>query len=256
MKEKMNEGNTCDRRTVVVTGATSGIGEACVTQLVAAGHRVIAVGRRASRLTELAARLAPGRVLSLACDVRDRSLLRQALASLTEPFAVPDALVNNAGLILGYGRFDEIEDEDIDTMVTTNCLGVLNTTSALLPSLSVSGRGHIVNVTSIAAHYPYAGGHVYAASKAFVEHFGACLRTELVERNIKVTNLSPGRTDTEFNLVRARGNAALSAQASSRVQPLDAADVARAICWVLDQPDHVNVNALELVPSRQTLSFR
>jgi NADP-dependent 3-hydroxy acid dehydrogenase YdfG len=240
----------------VVTGATSGIGEACVEQLVEAGHRVVAVGRRGVRLHELALRCTPGRVRGLTCDVRDRTALRDAISSLERPFNFPDALVNNAGLMLGHGRFDELGSEDAETMLMTNCLGVLNATAVLLASLAASGRGHIVNVTSIGARHPYAGGHVYAASKAFVEQFGACLRTELVDRRVKVTNVSPGRTDTEFDLVRARGDAALAARRGAYVEPLAAADVARAICWVLDQPDHASVNAMEIVPSWQPLSFR
>lgn len=256
MTKQLDESPSCAPRTVVVTGATSGIGQACVMQLVDAGHRVVALGRRESRLRELAAQHGAGRVHGLACDVRDRGQLRQALASLAAPFLAPDTLVNNAGLMLGQGRFGDIDDEDVDTMVATNCMGVLNATSALLASLCESGRGHIINITSIAAHYPYVGGHVYAASKAFVEHFGACLRTELVDRHVKVTNLSPGRTDTEFNLVRAHGHAAAVAPGSAQVQPLAAEDVARSVCWALAQPAHVNVNAIELVPSGQALSFR
>lgn len=256
MTKQLDESPSCAPRIVVVTGATSGIGQACVMQLAEAGHRVVALGRREPRLRELAARCEPGQVHSLACDVRERQALREALAALPAPFKNPDTLVNNAGLMLGHGRFEEADDEDIDTMVATNCMGVLHATSALLASLSASGRGHIINITSIAAHYPYVGGHVYAASKAFVEHFGACLRTELVDRHVKVTNLSPGRTDTEFNLVRAHGNAAAVAQGSAQVLPLAADDVARSVCWALAQPAHVNLNAIELVPSGQALSFR
>ncbi|MBA3773010.1 MAG: SDR family NAD(P)-dependent oxidoreductase [Ramlibacter sp.] len=227
-----------------MTDATSGVGAACVAQLAGAGHHVIALGRCESRLRELAAPCPPGRVSTLISDLRDRSRLRASLASLPNPFSCPDTLINNAGLMLGQGRFDELSEEDAQAMITANCTGMLNATSALLDSLSASGRGHIVNVTSIAASHPYAGGHVYAASKAFVESFGDCLRVELVERRIKVTNVSPGGAGTGFNLVHTLGNRALSAQGGMQVAPLDDADVARAIGWALDQPDDVNVNAL------------
>ena len=258
MTVKLKEGESPipAQRIVVVTGGSAGIGQACVIKLVESGHQVIALGRREPRLRELVARCGSDKVHALICDVRDRQSLRQALAGLPSLFSKLDTLINNAGLMLGHGVFEDLHDEDIDTMVATNCIGVLNATSALLSSLSESGRGHILNITSIASSYPYVGGHVYAGTKAFVEHFGACLRTELVDRHIKVTNLSPGRTETEFNIVRSHGISNEVEKGTAKTQSLTADDVARAVCWAISQPAHVNINSIEIVPSRQSLSFR
>lgn len=165
-------------RVVWVTGASSGIGQACVATLVERGHRVVALGRRLDRLEALRDSLREGAVHAVACDVQDIEQVRRAHHDLPPAFAQVDTLINNAGLMLGTCTFDALAADAMHTMVMTNCMGVLHNTSVLLPSLKASGRGHIVNVTSIGAHYPYVTGHVYAATKAFVEHFGASLRPE------------------------------------------------------------------------------
>lgn len=241
------------KRTVWVTGATSGIGRACVIRLVQRGYRVIALGRRLERLKQLQALLGAHNLHVAVCDVRSLDQVRRTLQDLPPEFAAVDTLVNNAGLMLGTSNFESTDSEAMSTMVMTNCMGVLHNTSVLLPSLKSSGRGHIVNVTSIAAYYPYITGHVYAATKAFVEHFGANLRTELASQGVRVTNVAPGRSDTEFQIVRA-GKCADAPLLG--LPQLKAVDVAVAICWAIDQPKHANVNSIELVPAYQTLSFR
>lgn len=243
-------------RIVWVTGATSGIGRACVAKLVIRGHRVVALGRRLERLQSLLEGLPDGAVHAVACDVQDIVQVQQVYRDLPPAFAPVDSLINNAGLMLGTGNFDTLAESAMRTMVMTNCMGVLHNTSVLLPSLKASARGHIVNVTSIGAHYPYVTGHVYAATKAFVEHFGASLRPELVSHGVRVTNVAPGRVETEFQLVRTGGSGASMASAGSAVPSLGANDVAEAICWALEQPAHANVNVIELVPAVQALSFR
>ncbi len=241
------------KRTVWVTGATSGIGRACVIRLVQRGCRVIALGRRLERLKQLQALLGAHNLHVAVCDVRSLDQVRRILQDLPPEFAAVDTLVNNAGLMLGTSNFESTDSEAMSTMVMTNCMGVLHNTSVLLPSLKSSGAGHIVNVTSIAAYYPYITGHVYAATKAFVEHFGANLRTELASQGVRVTNVAPGRSDTEFQIVRA---GKCTDAPTADLPQLKAGDVAAAICWAIDQPKHANVNSIELVPACQTLSFR
>lgn len=243
-------------RVVWVTGASSGIGQACVATLVERGHRVVALGRRLDRLEALRDSLREGAVHAVACDVQDIEQVRRAHHDLPPAFAQVDTLINNAGLMLGTCTFDALAADAMRTMVMTNCMGVLHNTSVLLPSLKASGRGHIVNVTSIGAHYPYVTGHVYAATKAFVEHFGASLRPELAPEGVRVTNVAPGRSDTEFQSVRTGGACTGSSVSAGAVPALKADDVARTICWALEQPEHANVNAIELVPAGQALSFR
>ncbi|WP_291028483.1 SDR family NAD(P)-dependent oxidoreductase [Hydrogenophaga sp.] len=246
-------------RTVWVTGATSGIGRACVLKLLGLGHRVVALGRRWDRLHQLKESLPHAPLYVAACDVQAHEQVRRVYHALPVDFCAVDTLVNNAGLMLGAGTFDTLSADAMHTMVMTNCLGVLNNTSILLPSIKASTRGHIVNVTSIAARYPYVTGHVYAATKAFVEHFGANLRTELAAERVRVTNVAPGRADTEFQSVRMAGSTGTEpapAAMAQAVTPLAAEDVADTICWALSQPLHANINAVELVPSRQALSFR
>lgn len=245
--------NQKEKRTVWVTGATSGIGRACVIRLVQRGYRVIALGRRLERLTQLKALLGTRNLHVVVCDVRSLDQVRRTLQDLPPEFAAVDTLVNNAGLMLGTATFEHTDSEAMNTMVMTNCIGVLHNTSVLLPSLKSSGRGHIVNVTSIAAYYPYITGHVYAATKAFVEHFGANLRTELATQGVRVTNVAPGRSDTEFQTVRTGEFADTPAGDAPQ---LNAVDVAAAICWAIDLPKHANVNSIELVPASQNLSFR
>lgn len=237
-----------------MTGATSGIGEACVRLLAKTGHQVVALGRRAERLDLLCRSLDDCAIHPLVCDVQDREALERSFASLPKDFSQVDSLVNNAGLMLGTGPFETLTPAEMQTMVMTNCMGVLHNTAVLLPSLRVSGCGHILNVTSVAAFYPYITGHVYAATKAFVEHFGANLRTELAADGVRVTNIAPGRTNTNFNAVRA--GTSLAQPSLRDASALRAADVANAVIWALDQPQHVSVQAVELMPTGHSLSFR
>lgn len=242
-----------EKRTVWVTGATSGIGRACVIQLVQRGNRVIALGRRLDRLQQLQTELDAQDLHVAVCDVQSLDQVRRSFRELPPEFAAVDTLVNNAGLMLGTSIFEQTTADAMATMVMTNCMGVLHNTSVLLRALKASGRGHIVNVTSIAAHYPYITGHVYAATKAFVKHFGSNLRTEVASQGVRVTNVAPGRAETEFQQVRTGAGAGAF---TGGVPHLRAEDVAAAICWAIDQPKHASVNSIELVPAGQTLSFR
>lgn len=240
-------------RLALVTGATSGIGAACVDALVAAGARVVAAARRRERLEALAARHA-GRVHPLPLDVRDRAAVEGAVAGLPGDWAEVDVLVNDAGLALGLEPAQRASLDEWQTMIDTNCAGLVTVTRAVLPGMVARGRGHVVNVGSVAGTYPYPGGNVYGATKAFVRQFTLNLRADLLGTPVRATSIEPGMVDTEFSVVRFGGDAARAGKVYEGLQPLSAADVADAILWCVTRPAHVNVNALELMPVAQAFS--
>ncbi|MFL5263034.1 MAG: SDR family NAD(P)-dependent oxidoreductase [Anaeromyxobacteraceae bacterium] len=236
-------------RVALVTGATSGFGAACAEHLAAAGARVVLCGRRGERLADVARKLGD-RALPVVLDVRDRAAVESALAALPAPFAAVDVLVNNAGLALGLEPAHRASLDDWETMIDTNCKGLVTCTRTLLPGMVARGRGHVVNIGSIAASYPYPGGNVYGATKAFVHQFSQNLKAELLGTNVRVTVLEPGMADTEFSLVRLRDEAkARSVYAG--MQPLTALDIAETVLWCVTRPPHVNVNVLEIMPVQQ-----
>ncbi|NMY83728.1 SDR family NAD(P)-dependent oxidoreductase [Pseudomonas sp. WS 5411] len=241
--------------TVVVTGVTSGIGLACARKLIAQGNKVVGIGRRTERLSAIADELREN-FYPLTNDVRDSAQLKTCLKGLPAEFADISKLINCAGLIQGQGTLLDVSDEHVSTMLDTNINGLINVTRAVLPALIKSGCGHVINLTSIGAHYHYKGGHVYAASKAFVDHFGRCLRTELVGTKVRLTNIAPGKTRSEFALVQCAGDQSLADRAYSSLTPLEPMDVANSVLWALQQPQHVNINSIELMPADQKLSYR
>jgi 3-hydroxy acid dehydrogenase/malonic semialdehyde reductase len=237
----------------LVTGATSGFGLDTTDALVRAGARVVAAGRRAERLRDLAARLGPA-VHPLVLDVRDRAAVERAVGELPAELAAIDVLVNNAGLALGLEPAQRASLDEWDTMIATNCQGLATVTRAVLPGMVARNRGHVVNVGSVAASYPYPGGNVYGATKAFVRQFTLNLRADLAGTAVRATVIEPGMAETEFSLVRFGGDAARAAKVYEGVTPLSGADVAEAILWCVTLPPHVNVNAVELMPAQQTFS--
>lgn len=240
-------------RIALVTGASSGIGEACVDALAGAGARVIAAARRAERLQALAARH-PGRLLPLVLDVRDREAVEEAVAELPADWAAIDVLVNSAGLALGLEPAQRASLDEWETMIDTNCGGLVTVTRAVLPGMVARDRGHVVNIGSVAGTYPYPGGNVYGATKAFVRQFTLNLKADLLGTRVRATSIEPAMTDTEFSLVRFGGDAAKASQVYQGMQPLLGADVADAVLWCVTRPAHVNVNALELMPAQQAFS--
>lgn len=236
--------------TVLVTGATSGIGQACAEVFAGAGARLVACGRRRDRLEALARRLpAPVHVLPL--DVRDRAAVESALASLPEAFARVDVLVNNAGLALGLESAYRASLDEWEQMIDTNCRGLVTLTRLVLPGMVERGRGHVVNVGSVAGSHPYPGGNVYGATKAFVHQFSQNLKADLAGTGVRVTSVEPGMTtDTEFSLVRLKDEDK-ARQVYQGMRALTAADVAEAVLWCVSRPPHVNVNVLELMPEAQ-----
>ena len=236
-----------------MTGATSGFGTACAEALAAAGARVIATGRREDRLRELARRLGD-RVHAVALDVRDRDAVFAAVQGLPAPFTEIDVLVNNAGLALGLEPAQRASLDEWETMIQTNCTGLVTVTRAVLPGMIARNRGHVVNVGSVAGTYPYPGGNVYGATKAFVRQFSLNLRSDLLGTPVRVTSIEPGMAETEFSLVRFQGDAERARKVYEGVTPLSAGDVADAILWAVTRPPHVNVNALELMPVQQAFA--
>src|SRR6266511_2351851 len=240
-------------KVALVTGATSGFGEATTEAFARAGATVIAAGRRRERLEALAARLGP-RIHPLVLDVRDRQAVERAIQGLPPPLAAIDVVVNNAGLALGLEPAQRASLDDWDTMIATNCQGLVTATRAVLPGMVERNRGHVVNVGSVAATYPYPGGNVYGATKAFVRQFTLNLRADLLGTAIRATSIEPGMAETEFSLVRFGGDTSRASKVYEGVKPLSATDVAEAILWVVSLPAHVNVNALELMPVQQAFS--
>jgi 3-hydroxy acid dehydrogenase / malonic semialdehyde reductase len=240
-------------RIALVTGATSGIGAACVDALIAAGARVVAAGRRAERLQALADRHGD-RLLPLVLDVRDRAAIDAAIAGLSPAFSAIDVLVNDAGLALGLEPAQRASLDEWEQMIDTNCAGLVTVTRAVLPGMVARDRGHVVNVGSVAGSYPYPGGNVYGATKAFVRQFTLNLKADLLGTRVRATSIEPGMVDTEFSRVRFGGDEGRAKQVYEGMQPLSAADVADAILWCVTRPPHVNVNALELMPVAQAFS--
>lgn len=238
--------------TVFVTGASSGFGAAIARRFVADGALVVASARRESRLDELAAELGPS-LVPIALDVRDRAAVEAAVASLPPEVADVEVLVNNAGLAKGLQPAHEADLDDWDEMIDTNCRGLVTCTRALLPGMVRRGRGHVVNLGSIAGSYPYPGGNVYGATKAFVAQFSRNLRSDLHGTGVRVTDIEPGLAGgTEFSHVRFEGDRAKVDALYDRADPLLPEDVADAVAWVVSRPRHVNVNAIELMPVSQS----
>jgi 3-hydroxy acid dehydrogenase/malonic semialdehyde reductase len=240
---------------ILVTGATAGFGAAIARRFVHAGHRVIAAGRRAERLAALEAELGEDRLLPLTLDVRDRAAVGDAIAALPADWAEIDVLVNNAGLALGLEPAQRADLDAWDTMVDTNTKGVMYMTRAVLPGMVARDRGHVVNMGSVAALYPYPGGNVYGATKAFVKQFSLNLRADLFGTRVRVTDIEPGLVGgSEFSVVRFGGDAARAAGIYEGTDPLLPEDVAEAVFWVATLPARVNINTLELMPVCQSFA--
>jgi len=237
-------------RVALVTGATSGIGLACARGLVRAGARVVAAGRRTERLSALAAELGPA-LYPVTLDVRDVAAARRAVADLPAPLGEVDVLVNSAGLALGLEPAQRASLAEWETMIATNCTGLVALTRALLPGMVERDRGHVVNIGSVAATYAYPGGNVYGATKAFVRQFSSNLKADLVGTRVRVTCIEPAMVETEFSVVRLGGDPHRAAQVYQGMQPLTAEDVADAVLYCVTRPAHVDVTILELFPVAQ-----
>jgi 3-hydroxy acid dehydrogenase/malonic semialdehyde reductase len=239
---------------VLVTGASAGFGAALVRRFVSSGARVVAAARRTERLAALAGELGDA-VLPIELDVRDRAAVAAAIAGLPAPFAAVDVLVNNAGLALGLEPAPRADLDHWQQMIDTNCTGLVTVTRAVLPGMVERRRGHVVNVGSVAGSYPYPGGNVYGATKAFVHQFSLNLRSDLHGTGVRVTCVEPGMCGgTEFSTVRFGGDQTRADAIYAGVTPLSADDVAEAVAWATAQPAHVNVNTIELMPVAQSFA--
>jgi 3-hydroxy acid dehydrogenase/malonic semialdehyde reductase len=239
---------------VFVTGASAGFGAAIARTFVKGGHRVIASARRRDRLQALSNELGDA-LLPLELDVTDDRAVAAAIASLPEAFSQIDVLVNNAGLALGLEPAQRANLDDWKKMIDTNCMGLVAVTHAVLPGMIERNRGHVFNMGSVAGTYPYAGGNVYGASKAFVRQFSLNLRADVAGTALRVTDIEPGLVGgTEFSNVRFKGDDQKAANVYQNVQALTPEDIADSIYWIATRPAHVNVNAIEIMPVAQTFS--
>lgn len=246
------------RKTVLITGATSGIGEATATRFAEASHRLIITGRRQERLDELSARLRTGfatEMLSLCFDVRSKSDVDKHLGGLPDEWKSIDILVNNAGLAAGLSHINEGDTDDWDQMIDTNVRGLLYVTRVVSPWMVERGSGHIINVSSIAGKDVYEKGGVYCATKHAVDALSKAMRIDLLRHGIKVTNIAPGMVETEFSLVRFRGDREKAAAVYKAIEPLKGEDIAEAIWYCTTLPDHVCINDLVITPKAQANAY-
>ncbi|MRN38810.1 NAD(P)-dependent oxidoreductase [Neisseria sp. N95_16] len=239
---------------ILITGASAGFGEAMCRSFVAAGYHVIGAARRLDKLQALADELG-GQFYALEMDVSKTESIRNALDSLPENFSEIDCLINNAGLALGLDNADKADFGDWETMIQTNIVGLTFLTRQVLPQMVERNQGYIMNLGSIAGTYPYPGGNVYGATKAFVRQFSLNLRADLAGKNIRVTNIEPGLCgDTEFSNVRFKGDDERAADLYKNVQFIRPQDIADTALWLYQRPAHMNVNAIEIMPVAQTFN--
>lgn len=241
-------------KTVLITGATSGIGRSCAIRFAREGHRIIITGRRKDRLESIASNLIQkfnSKVFTLAFDVTVRAEVVNAIQTLPEEFRKIDVLVNNAGLALGLNAIHEGEPEQWETMIDTNIKGLLFVTHAVVPLMIENGRGHIINIGSIAGREAYSSGNVYCATKAAVDSLTKAMRIDLVTKNIKVSQVAPGAVETEFSKVRFAGDETAASAVYQGFEPLTPDDVAEVVHYVTTLPPHVNINDLLIMPMAQ-----
>lgn len=239
--------------TVFITGATAGFGAAIARKFAGDGAKLVLTGRRTERLAALQDELGAA-VHILPLDVRDRAAVEAAFAALPANFAEIDLLVNNAGLALGLEPSQRADLDDWETMIDTNIKGLTYCTRAALPGMVARGRGHVVNIGSVAGTYPYPGGNVYGGTKAFVHQFSLNLRCDLHGTGVRVTCIEPGLAETEFSVVRFKGDSAKAGTIYAGTQPMVADDIAAAVHWVATMPAHVNINSVEMMATVQSFS--
>ncbi|SHN19099.1 SDR family NAD(P)-dependent oxidoreductase [Roseibium suaedae] len=236
--------------TILITGATSGFGQATARLFARNGWNVIGTGRRQERLDELGAELGSS-FLGLVFNITDETAMKRELARLEAPFSNIDVLVNNAGLALGTASAPNTKLSDWKTMIDTNVTGLVTITDALLPVL-IERKGVIVNISSIAASWPYPGGNVYGGTKAFLRQFSLGLRSDLHGKGVRVTSIEPGLCESEFTLVRTGGDKAAYDALYGGAHAIQPEDIANTVYWVATQPKHININALEVMPVSQS----
>ncbi|WP_299815721.1 SDR family NAD(P)-dependent oxidoreductase [uncultured Roseibium sp.] len=236
--------------TILITGTTSGFGQAMARLFTANGWKVVGTGRRADRLEKLREELGNS-FCPAVFDIMDEAATRDALADLPEHFQDIDVLVNNAGLALGTASAPDTKLSDWKTMIDTNITGLVTITDLLLPKL-VERKGMIVNISSIAANWPYPGGNVYAGTKAFLRQFSLGMRSDLHGKGVRVTSIEPGLCESEFTLVRTGGDRQSYDALYGGANAIQPEDIANTVYWIATQPSHLNINSLEIMPVSQS----
>ncbi|PPR76827.1 MAG: NADP-dependent 3-hydroxy acid dehydrogenase YdfG [Alphaproteobacteria bacterium MarineAlpha2_Bin1] len=239
---------------ILITGSTSGFGEAISLRLAKKGARIIAAGRRLNKLLKLQKKFGLDNILPLELDVRDQKKVFEAINSLKKEWSDIDILINNAGLAKGLNSSDDTKMEHWNEMVDTNCKGLMYVTRAVLPTMSKKNKGHIINIGSVAGTYPYFGGNIYGASKAFVHHFSLNLRADLADKNIRVTSLEPGAAETEFSIVRFDGDKDKAKKTYDGFEPIEAENIAEIVEFVINSPKNINLNRIEVMANNQTFA--
>lgn len=241
------------QKTILITGATSGIGEACAHRLAADGHRLILTGRNAGKLARLASELtAKGTdAVTLAFDVRDRAEAEKAMASLPAAWSTIDVLINNAGLARGLEPAYQGDFDDWDQMVDTNIKGLLTMTRLIVPGMVERNSGHVINIGSVAGDAAYAGGNVYCATKAAVKALSDGLRIDVAHTRVRVTNVKPGLVETNFSRVRFHGDGDRADNVYRGIQPLTGADIADVVAYAIAAPDHVQIAEVLVLATHQ-----
>jgi 3-hydroxy acid dehydrogenase/malonic semialdehyde reductase len=236
-----------------VTGASSGFGAAIARRFAKDGYRVVAAARRVEKLESLRKEFGE-LILPLALDIREKPAVEAAVSGLPTDFAEISVLVNNAGLSLNLEPAYKVPLEDWEAMIDTNIKGLLYCTRLILPGMVERRAGHVVNISSVAAFYAYPGGNVYGATKAFVTQFSLNLRADLLGTPVRVTDIEPGLAETEFSVVRFKGDENRASTVYSGTKPLTAEDIADAVRWVVTRPAHVNINTISMMPVCQAFA--
>ena len=251
-----------EKKTVLITGASSGIGEGCARKFAMNGHRVVLNGRNVEKLEAVKAELEreyQAEVLLLPFDVRDRRAAREALESLPEEWKAIDVLVNNAGLVIGVDKEHEGNLDEWDVVIDTDVKALLAMTRLVVPGMVERGRGHVINMGSIAGDYAYPGGSVYCACKAAVKALSDGLRIDLVDTPVRVTNIKPGLVETNFSVVRYRGDRAAADHVYEGIRPLTGDDVAEVVYFAASVPEHIQIAEVLVMPTHQatgTIAWR
>jgi NADP-dependent 3-hydroxy acid dehydrogenase YdfG len=240
-------------KTVLVTGASSGIGKAVAELLAEQGVTLVLLARRRDKLIELSQVLhSKTSCYVCECDLANIDSISAAIDNIPQDFSNIDGLINCAGAALGLGTAQEADWSDWQAMININCMGLAYLTQRLLPRMVAKNKGHIINIGSIAGNYPYKGGNVYAASKAFVQQLTLNIKADLLGTAVRVSNIEPGMVaDSEFSLVRFKGNADKASAVYEGIEALSSVDIANTVLWVLTQPAHVNINTIELMSINQ-----
>lgn len=247
--------NSLNNHVIFITGATSGFGKASAKLLASHGAKLILTGRRREKLIELQNELGTDKTHIAELDVTQKDAVQKVVAELPKEFTPITVLINNAGLALGLGLAQDCSIDDWSHVVDTNIKGVLHCTHTILPTMVKNNNGYIINIGSIAGDYPYPGGNVYGATKAFVKQFSLNLRADLIGTPIRVTNIEPGLAETEFSIVRFKGDTEKAKSLYQGTNPITPHDIAETVLWCITRPAHINMNRIEVMPTCQAFGM-